>query len=89
MLQAKFFPLLPSVIGRYFSCKGFPAINTIVILPTEAVALIHLLLKYCLCKPLLYNYYSFFDPVKQNRGDASLVPFSVSKEKAKKKMCFR
>lgn len=83
----KIFTLLLSVIGRYFSCKGFPAINTIVILTTEVVALKHLVLKYCLPKPLLYNYYSFWPSYTKHTGCCSFL-FSIPKERTKKKYLF-
>lgn len=79
----KIFTLLPSVIGRYFSCKGFPAINTIVILTTEVVALKHLVLKYCLSKPLFCNYCSFW-PTYTHHAECCSFQYSQGKKKTKK-----
>lgn len=75
----KIFTLLPSVIGRYFSCKGFPAINTIVILTTEVVALEHLVLKYCLSKPLLCNCCRFW-PSYTHHAECCSFQYSQGKK---------
>lgn len=85
--QGKIFTLLLSVIGRYFSCKGFPAINTIVILMTEVVGLKHLVLKYCLSKPLLYNYYSFWPSYTKQTGCSPFL-FSISEKRTNGKYLF-
>lgn len=82
--QGKIFTLLLSVIGRYFSCKGFPAINTIVILTTEVVALKHLVLKYCLSKPLFYNYCSFWPSYIQHT-ECYYFLSTISRERTKQK----